>query len=520
MKSPDGATTPVWYESARPPRYGPPPAGLSVDVCVVGAGIAGLTTAYLLAREGKSVVVLDEGEVASGQTGRTSAHLGCAIDDRFYEVERIHGIEGSRIAYESHRDAIEQIHRISIQEKIDCDFQHVDAYLFLAPGQDPSALDKELAASWRAGFADVKKHERMSLRGCAETGPCLQFPRQARFQPLKYLAGLAKAVERAGGQVFTGCRVKDVQGAEPDKKQPARVQIDDGPTAVECAAVVVATNTPAPINDWLGIYTKQASYRTYVIAAEVPRGSVADALYWDDDDPYHYVRLEALPEKTPGRQGVDLLIVGGEDHKTGQFPEEGAPFKNLEAWGRKMFPSMGQVRARWSGQVQEPVDYVAYIGHAATAKENVFVATGDSGMGLTHGTIAGMLLTDLIMGRENPWAALYDPTRKTLNMDFVAENANVMAQYADLLTGGDVKSVTEVAPGTGAVMREGLKKVAVYRDAGGKVHKHSALCTHLGCVVQWNHVEKSWDCPCHGSRFDPEGKVVMGPAIDDLSDVE
>ena len=519
MKSPDGATTSNWYDTVRPPTYGPPPRTLRVDVCVVGAGIAGLTTAYLLAKEGKKVAVLDEGGVGSGQSGRTSAHLASAIDDRFAEVQKIHGPQGSKLAYESHAAAIDRIEKIVAEETIDCDFKRVDGYLFSLPTDEPDLLDRELEAAKRAGFDDAKKFDKIVLCGY-ETGPCLCFPRQARFQPLKYLAALAKAIEKLDGKIHGGCRVKDVRGADPEKHQPARAQIDDGPGEVLADAIVVATNTPAPINDWMGIYTKQASYRTYMIGATVPKGSVDDALYWDTGDPYHYVRLES----DKGRGGdFDLLLVGGEDHKTGQFPKDGAPFMSLEKWAREKFPMVRDVTARWSGQVQEPDDYVAFIGRAtAHAKENVFVATGDSGMGLTHGTIAGILITDLVMGRPNPWEKLYNPARKMspLNKDFISENLNVVAQYKELVTRGDVKSVDDIASGEGAVMREGLKKVAVYRDEGGAVHKCSALCTHLGCVVEWNHIEKSWDCPCHGSRFDPNGKVLMGPAIDDLGAVE
>jgi len=170
--------------------------------------------------------------------------------------------------------------------------------------------------------------------------------------------------------------------------------------------------------------------------------------------------------------------------------------------------------------VQEPADGVAFIGRALTANENVYVATGDSGMGLTHGTIAGILISDLILGRANPWEKLYDPSRKQTNAEFVKENANAVAQYADLISGGEVKSADDIAPGSGALMRQGLSKLAVYRDEAGALHKHSAACTHLKCIVQWNHIEKTWDCPCHGSRFDPTGKVLMGPAIDDLPRVE
>jgi glycine/D-amino acid oxidase-like deaminating enzyme/nitrite reductase/ring-hydroxylating ferredoxin subunit len=521
MKSPDGVTVPTWKDISPAPRHRQPPDGLSEDVCVVGAGIAGLSTAYLLLKEGRSVVVLDEGPVAAGQSERTSAHLASAVDDRFYEVERLHGVEGSRASYEGNAAGIDLIERISRTEGIDCDFRRIDGYLFPLPDDPPDELDKELAAAHRAGFRDVRKLDRADLAGCAVHGPCLVFPRQARFHPLKYLYGLTAAVERLGGRIYTGCRVTGVTGADPKQGTPAQADIDSGKIKVTAkSAVVVATNTPAPINDWFGIYTKQAAYRTYVVALGVPRGAVADVLWWDNGDPYHYVRREAADPPPPGRHGEDLLIVGGEDHKTGQLPAGTDPFASLEAWARKTFPVVGDVVRRWSGQVQEPADYVAYIGRALTGGENVYVATGDSGMGLTHGSLAALILTDQIMGRPNPWEKTFDPARKTLDRDFVKENANTVAQYADWITGGDVKSELEIAPCEGRVMREGLSKVAVYRDEQDHIHKCSAVCTHLQCIVQWNPYEKTWDCPCHGSRFDPYGKVLMGPAVDDLKKAE
>jgi glycine/D-amino acid oxidase-like deaminating enzyme/nitrite reductase/ring-hydroxylating ferredoxin subunit len=511
-----GKTQSSWYGAIELPRHPRAEGQMRAEVCVVGGGIAGLTTAYLLAAEGRSVVLLDEREIGAGETGRTSAHLASAIDDRFVEIERMHGEQGARLAYQSHATAIDTIERIAKNENLSCAFRRLDGYLFAAPGDGPDVLDKELAAAHRSGVRKVEKIERIKLCGY-ETGPCLRFGGQARFHPLKYLVGLAAAFEKMGGRIYAGRRVKDVQGADTKKREPGRAQLDDGPDAVLADYIVVATNTPSPINDWMGIYTKQAAYRTYMIGAAVPRGAVDDALYWDTGDPYHYVRLQG--GETAGG-GEDVLLVGGEDHKTGQFEPGSAPFLHLETWAREKFPMIGEIRYRWSGQVQEPADGLAFIGRAPTAKENVFVATGDSGMGLTHGTIAGLLIADLIQGRQNAWEKLYDPSRKTMNTEFFAENANVVAEYKELVTGGDVKSVDEIGKGQGAVMREGLKKVAVYRDDSGNVHKCSAICTHLGCVVQWNHVERTWDCPCHGSRFDAMGKVIIGPAIDDLAKAE
>jgi Rieske Fe-S protein len=217
--------------------------------------------------------------------------------------------------------------------------------------------------------------------------------------------------------------------------------------------------------------------------------------------------------------GDDLLIVGGEDHKSGQADDTGERHVRLEAWARTRFPMITGAELVWGGQVMEPIDGVAFIGINPLDANNVYVATGDAGMGLTHGTIAGILLTDLILGRANSWAALYDPSRKTLRAagEFLREASNMAAQYGDWVTGGDVESIEQIGRDSGAIVRRGLTKLAVYRDDGGHAHEYSAVCPHLGCIVHWNDAEKTWDCPCHGSRFDKLGAVINGPANRGLS---
>jgi Rieske Fe-S protein len=235
-------------------------------------------------------------------------------------------------------------------------------------------------------------------------------------------------------------------------------------------------------------------------------------------DPYHYVRLQELDDAN------EVLISGGEDHKTGQATDFDRRYEEIEKWTRLRFPEANEIAFRWSGQVMEPVDHLAYIGRNPHDSDNVFIATGDSGMGMTHGTIAGMLLTDRILGRPNPWEKLYDPGRVAKSTSAVAtyvqENLNVAKEYVELASGGDVSNVEEIAPGTGAVMRRGLTKVACYREPDGVLHEYSAICPHLKCVVHWNDFEKTWDCPCHGSRFDCFGQVVNGPANSNLPVVE
>jgi glycine/D-amino acid oxidase-like deaminating enzyme/nitrite reductase/ring-hydroxylating ferredoxin subunit len=482
----------------------------AANVCVVGAGIAGLTTAYLLAREGKKVIVLDDGPIGGGMTARTTAHLSNALDDRFYELERLFGEEGARLAAQSHTAAIDRVESIVGEEKIECEFERVDGYLFLPTNGKMKVLEDELPAAHRAGLTDVRRLDRAPLDSF-DTGPCLHFPQQAQFHPMKYLMGLAQAIRREGGRIFNGTHADEIEGGDG-----AHVTTSNGYT-VTADSIVVATNTP--VNDRFSIHTKQAPYTTYVIGAHIPKGSIPAMLLWDaPEDPYegyHYIRIESLDDH-------DVLIVGGEDHKTGQQHDGAQRWGKLEQWTRNRFPMTGEIDFRWSGQVMEPIDCLAFIGRNPGDADNVFIATGDSGMGMTHGTIAGVLLTDLIVGRANPWTELYDPARKTLSAtkDFAQENLNVAAQYTDLLTPGDVDSVDEIRKGQGCVVRSGLSKAAAYRDEDGTLHTVSAICTHLGCVVTWNSAEKTWDCPCHGSRFDKLGSVINGPANKDLPPVD
>lgn len=506
-------TQSVWAKTSKLPRSRKLSANVDADVCIVGAGISGLTTGYLLSAAGKKVVILDDGPLVSGMTQVTSAHLSDAIDDRFTEIEKWHGERGAFLAAESHTAAIDRIEAIAKGLKIDCDFARLNGYLFLAPGDEPGMLDRELAASRRAGLRATM------VAGAPldyDTGPAICFPNQARFHPLKYLSGMAEAIKQGGGRIFTNSHADHVEGGKE-----ARVEV--GRHSVRAAAVVVATNTP--INDMYAIHTKQAPYMTYVIGARIPKDSVTDALYWDTLKAYHYVRIQPMEPSHSGSKGqnsYDLLIVGGEDHKSGQADDTALRHARLESWARARFPMIEDIEFTWGGQVMETVDGLAFIGRNPGDAENVFIATGDSGMGLTHGTIAGMLLSDLILGKRNPWETLYDPARKPVRAagNFAKENLNAAKQYLDWVTPGEVKSAREIARGSGAVLRRGIQKIAVYRDEQGKAHEMSAVCPHLGCVVHWNAAEQSWDCPCHGSRFNKLGKVTNGPSNVDLSPAE
>lgn len=492
--------------TAEVPQFAPLDKDATADVCVIGAGIAGLTTAYMLARNGKSVIVIDDGPIAGGETQRTTAHLSNVVDDRYTQVQRIFGTDKTSLVYQAHTKAIDTIEQIVRDEGIDCDFIRLDGYLFQGEkDKSVKALQKEFEACQKVGFEGIRWLDKLPLEHSKRQPACIKFPRQAQFHPLRYLTALTRAILRMNGSIYAGTHVTEVKDGST-----VIVETDKG-FKVLANFVVVATNSP--VTDWVKVHTKQAPYRTYAIAAEVPSGSVPLALYWDTENPYHYVRTQ--PTEDPS---TDLLIVGGEDHRTGEKNDAEVRFTKLEQWAREMFPAMGTVRHRWSGQVYETIDGLAYIGKDPAHGENVFIATGDSGMGMTHGTIAGLLLSDLIVGNPNEWVDVFSPTRKPIaaGLDWVMENANTALQYLHFLQTGEKDAVSQIEAGEGAVIQHQGERVAVYRDTNGSLSECSAICPHLKAIVTWNSCEKTWDCPAHGSRFDAYGQVLNGPANQNL----
>ena len=502
-----GVTRSPWMDVRVHEPRGALPRETSTDVCVVGAGVAGLSVALQLLRLGKRVTIVDAGPIGGRETMRTTAHLSTALDDRYHHLERIHGPVKARMAALSHRAAIDWIESFVQHEGVDCGFERVDGFLFSGENRDPDELGVELAAARRAGIEDVELVSRAI--GRSGHAACLRFPAQAQLHAGRYLRALTRAVVREGGDLHEHTPVERLEGGTPI------VHVAGG-KRIACDAIVVATNAPILLR--MTMTGRLAAYRSYVVGLEVPRQKIPRALYWDTSDPYHYVRLADIHDGQPH----ELLLVGGEDARTGQHDDAGARYARLEQWARHQFPSARDVMWRWSGQILEPADGVASIGEAP-GHAGIYVATGDSGHGMTHGTIAGMLLSSIIVGRESPWASLYDPAR-TVPLAavgrLVKESATRVAHYASWLRPADTRDVHAVAPGHGAIVRKGVHKLAVQRDAGGTCHAASARCTHLGGVVAYNSGERTWDCPVHGSRFDADGKVLCGPALNALEHVD
>jgi glycine/D-amino acid oxidase-like deaminating enzyme/nitrite reductase/ring-hydroxylating ferredoxin subunit len=476
------------------------------DVVVIGSGIAGISTAYELAIKGQHVIVIDRGKIAGGMTARTTAHLAPLCDDLTSEMIKLRGEDVSRTFYQSHSAAVDRIEEIQKREGIDCDFRRLDGFLFQAPDTDSKIIDDELDAVRKVG-APVHRLVGVPLAHC-DKQHALRYPRQATFHPLKYLKGLADVITAKGGTFHSQTIVERIE-----ERDDGSVLVTTDRGTVTAKAAVVATNSP--IVDRFALHTKMAPYRTYAMAFSIPRDALPDALYWDTLDPYHYVRLQ------PGEGRTDYLIVGGADHKSGEADDAEQRFEALEAWARNLIPAAKDVTHRWSGQVLDTIDYAAFIGRNP-GSTNIYVHTGDSGQGMTHGVVGSLINSALILGEDARWPEVYEPSRKTASAisNYLSENFTAVKNFAEYLAPGELGSLDELKPGQGAIVRAGLTKIAAYRDDTGAMHARSAACTHTGCHLHWNSFEQCWDCPCHGSQFAVDGTALNAPAISPLAEVK
>ena len=498
---------PFWIDSAPIQKFPKLQRNISVDVVVVGAGVTGITTAYLLKQTGLTVALIERERVASIDTGHTTAHLTYITDVELRELARNFGEDHAQAAWDAGAAAIDEIERIVGKEMIECEYTRVPAYIHVCVGgpskKEAPSLKKEADLAAKLGFDAVYLESAPYFNL-----PAVRFANQAKFHPRKYLRSLVKKIPGNSSYVF-----EKSAASEFDAKQ-RRVKVNRNWISFD--RVVMATNNPlvglASITAATLFQTKLSLYTSYALGGRVPSGTLPEALFWDTRDPYDYLRIDR-------HRDFDYLIYGGEDHKTGQKKQTQRAYARLLGRLKKIIPE-ARVDHRWSGQVISTPDGLPYIGENA---EHQFVTTGYCGNGITFGTVAAMMARDWVTGRKNPWTDLFAVDRKKIKgatWNYVRENKDYpYYMIKDRIARPEAQSVREIKRGQGMVVGSRGKKRAVFRDRNGDLHQLSPVCTHLGCFVRWNPAESTWDCPCHGSRFKPTGEVIAGPAEEALAPI-
>jgi glycine/D-amino acid oxidase-like deaminating enzyme/nitrite reductase/ring-hydroxylating ferredoxin subunit len=500
-------TTSYWTDTAALPRSRRVEKDCQVDVTIIGGGVTGITAAYLFKKAGCTVVLIERGRCGGFDTANTTAHLTCVTDTRISELVSTFGKEAAKAVWDSGRAAIDQIVTIIRDEKIKCDFDWIPSYYHASldgnAAKEIKSLQQDAQLANELGFpAEFLDSVPLVNR------PGIKFLHQAKFHPLKYLAALLRTIPGHGSYVFENTEAGEIQ------TKPLAVKV--GEQKIRCSYLVLATHTPLTGKTNLAsamlFQTKLFLYTSYVLGAKIPSGSAPEASFWDTAEPYHYLRIDK-------HRAFDYAIFGGEDHKTGQIKNPAQAYERLEKTLQKIIPT-ARVDHQWSGQVIETPDGLPYMGETA---DRQFAATGFGGNGMTFGTLGAMMAVDAFLKRKNPWAELFDVHRKKISgtWKYLSENKDYpYYMLRNWLGGAESKSLRSVKPDQGKIVQLNGHKVAAYRNAHGKISLHSPVCTHLGCIIEWNGTEKTWDCPCHGSRFAATGEVLSGPAEKPLAKID
>ncbi len=498
----DGTRKSIWQEEIR--RFSTDAIPDEVfDVAVVGGGITGVSTALKLQNSGKKCIILEAANIAFGTTGGTTAHLNDFFDTSFARAIDDFGIDQAVLFAGAGQEAIHIIENNILENGIDCDFTRKPAYLFALDQEQENKLRKIVEGAAQVG------HEMQYVNEIPFPVPfreAVMIPEQGHFHPVKYVRGLSEAFIRAGGIIIENCL------CEKHTEQNDRVILTTSKGEAEAAHVIYATHIPPGINV---LHFTNVPYRSYVMAFSLKGNQYPWQLGYDLCEPYHYYRIQEI-------NGENLLIAGGEDHKTGHCENTGECFSRLEDYVRKYF-NVETAMYSWSSQYYEPADGFPYIGKLPGSKGRIFTATGFRGNGMIFGTLSSQILHDLIVSGNSKYEKLFSPSRiKPVAgfTGFVKENAEVAFDFIkDKLFMERIDSMAEIKEGEAKTVKFEGESYAVYKETGGRMHIVKSTCPHALCEVRWNGAELSWDCPCHGSRFGVNGKMLTGPSVKNLHHV-
>lgn len=503
----DGARISLWQDSV--PAFEPASVTSQekYDVVIAGGGMTGLTLALQLQQHGLKCIVLEAQTIGFGTTGGTTAHLNTLLDTPYTRIIKNFGMESARVVASATRAALQLVKDNIDQYNISCGFEEAPGFLFSQTDDQQKELEDIYDACVDVG---VEVELTGSIPVPFAFNKAIRIARQAKFHPLRYLEAIAGAFEKEGGAIVQHCRVISCERLN-DAGKVLKVETSEGNFLAD--HLVYATHIPPGINI---LHLRCPAYRSYAMAVKLEDNAYPEGLIYDMHDPYHYYRTQDI-------DGTRYLIAGGEDHKTGEEANTSGRFLKLESHVRSHF-NVGEVVHQWSSQYFEPVDGLPYIGHLPGNPDNVYVATGYGGNGITYSHVAALLLRSLILGHQNPYGEVFHPGRvKPVAgfAEFVRHNADVVKQLAGKwFSKEDLHELAGLAPGEGKVVQYEEHTLALYKDDAGMLHAVNPACTHLKCSVRWNAAERSWDCPCHGSRFSYDGEVLTGPAVTNLEPAE
>ncbi|MCJ8012853.1 FAD-dependent oxidoreductase [Paenibacillus sp. KQZ6P-2] len=495
----------LWRATTELPSFPRLNEDIQVDIAIVGAGIVGITTAYLLSRQGCKVALFEAGSILNGTTGHTSAKISAQHGLLYDELLNHFGEEKTQMHYQANRDAKDFIQNTVSNLNIECDLKPESAFLYMEKDDELQKLQKEFDAYVKLG---IPGQWRDKLPIPLNVSGAIEMPDQAQFHPLHYLKPLVDEILKAGGQIFEHTTITTLK-----KDGPFTLTTYRGKHKVRCSHVVSASHFP--FYDGGGMYfTRLHAMRSYVVAFQ-PNTTFAGGTYLSADEPKRSLR-------TASWNGEELVLAGGENHKTGQSMCTHSHYEGLEEFGRELF-GVKSIPFRWSAQDLVTLDKLPYIGQITSGDEGIYVATGFNKWGMTQGTLSGMILSDQILGKGNPYTPLYTPSRFNADpsiKNVVVQNADVAKHFVAGKVGLVQRSAEDLKPDEGAVITHNGKRAGGYKDTKGNLYLVDTTCTHLGCEVEWNEGERSWDCPCHGSRFNYEGEVIEGPATDPLEKLD